>query len=273
MRKTRVLFLSILVLVFLAAVNPVFAAGKDDSSFSKSSKLMNVKSDDNSEAPAPAPGDPGTPSAPSVPSPDNGDAPIPDNIKLYYCVVPKDQVTNLEALYNKYNAPILVYRAFNQLVVLKRLGVVVTVNPKDKYFISKLRKFYNAKPLKDVSLRVAIHVSSVAYGVNMKKEDFVTGDFGGCDEILSKMIKNPFGHGCTMFKTIAKAFPGLLDKVTVKEKEYLGLGKKRKMLLNPVVTIEMLALNMNGKGKNVTLYHNKYYYETIKHAANYNWNK
>ncbi len=273
MTKNRALVLSILIFVFFIAINPVFAAGKDDSSFNKSHQLMNVKSDDNADSPEPAPGAPGTPSAPSIPTPDNGDAPIPENIKLYYCVVPKDQVTNLEALCNKYGAPILVYRSFNQLVVLKRLGVVVTVNPKDKYFITKLRKHYNAKPLKDVSLRVVVHVSSVTYGVNMKKEDFVTGDFGGCDEILAKMIKTPFGHGCTMFKTIGKSFPGLLDKVTVKEKEHLVFGKKRKMLLNPVVTLEMLALNMNGKGKNVTLYHNKFYYETIKHAVNYNWNK
>ncbi|EKD69502.1 MAG: hypothetical protein ACD_47C00097G0004 [uncultured bacterium] len=273
MRKNSVWILSILIFVFMVSINPAFAAGKDESTFSKSRQLMQARDGENAEEPVPAPGDPGTPSAPSIPAPDNGNAPIPENIKLYYCVVPKDQVTNLEALCNKYGAPILVYRAFNQLVVMKRLGVVVTVNPKDKYFIGKLRKYYHAKPLKDVSFRVVIHVSSIAYGVNLKKEDFVTGDFGGCDEILGKMVKKPFGHGCSMFKTIAKSFPGLLDKVTVKEKEYLGFGKKRKMLLNPVVTLEMLALNMNGKGKNVTLYHNKFYYETIKHAANYNWNK
>ena len=277
MKNNRMLVLSILILTILFSLNPVFAKVSDEKAYQKTQELMDVKADNGEEAPVPAPTPDtppaSTPSAPSIPAPENPETPVPDNIKLFYCVVPKDQVTNLEALCNKYNAPIMVYRAFNQLVVLKRLGVVVTVNPKDKYFISKLRKFYNAKPLKDVSLRVKINVSSITYGVCMTKEAFVTGDFGGCDEILSNMIKNPYGHNCSMFKTIAKSFPGLLDKLTVKTNEYLGLGKKRKMLFNPIVTIEMLALNMNGHGKNVTLYHETYLYQTIKHAASYNWNK
>jgi len=277
MRKNNLMVLCLVVFVLFFSVSPSFAKAKDDKAdFMKTQALMGDKAGEDAEEPAPAPEAPAptAPSAPSIPAPDNGDnAPVPDNIKLFYCVIAKDQATNLEAFCNKYNAPILVYRTFNQLVVLKRVGVVVTVNPKDKYFISKLRKDFNAKPLKDVSLRVKINVSSAIHGVNVTKEDFVAGDFGGCDEILAKMLKTPYGGGCTMFKTIAKSFPGLLDKVTVKEKEYLGLGKTRKILYNPSVTIEMLALNMNGKGKNVTLYHNDFFYSTIKHAANYNWNK
>jgi len=221
MRKNNLMVLCLVVFVLIFSVSPSFAKAKDDKAdFMRSQALMGDKAGEEADEPAPAPEAPAptSPSAPSIPTPDSGDAPIPENIKLFYCVIAKDQATNLEAFCKKYQAPILVYRSFNQLVVLKRVGVVVTVNPKDKYFISKLRKNFNAKPLKDVSLRVKINVNSPLYGVNITKEDFVAGDFGGCDEILAKMLKTPYGGGCTMFKTIAKSFPGLLDKVSVKEK-------------------------------------------------------
>lgn len=286
MRKQSLLSI-VLIFAILFSNAVAFAKAKDDKSeYLRTQALMgNNQNDDTRDgeepAPGPAPADQTpapVPSSPSIPGPDSS-APADDqstpaaSSKLYYCVVPKDHVGNLEAFCNKYNAPILVYRAFNQLVVMKRLGVIVTVNPANKYFISQLRKNYNAKPLKDVTLRVKIKVSSVMYNVNITKDAFVTGDFGGCDALLAPMIKTPYGSGCTMFKGIAKAFPGLLDKVTVKENEYMGFGKKRKILFNPIVTVEMLALNMNGKNKNVTLFFEQYAYETIKHAANYNWNK
>lgn len=278
MRKNSFIIVCLVVVMISLSFAPAFAKTRDDKSeFMRTQALMGENKD--GEEPAPAPPSEGqppaeSPSAPTIPAPDAGEpAPVPENIKLFYCVIPKDKAVNLEAYCNKYGAPILVYRSFNQLVVRKMVGVVVTVNPKDKYFISQLRKNFNAKPLKDVSLRVKINALSVLKGVNITKEDFVAGDFGGCDEILGKMIKTPYGARCTMFKTIAKSFPGLLDKVTVKDKEFLGLGKKHKYLYNPSVTIEMLALNMNGKGKNVTLYFNQFLYDTIKHEANYNWNK
>ncbi len=196
-----------------------------------------------------------------------------EGTKLYYCVIPKSQVTNLEALCNKYNAPMQVYRSFKQLLILNKVGCVVTADSNNKYFVSKLHKLYHAKILKDVSIRVKIHVHSIPYMVNIKKEDFMSADFGTCDAALQEMIKNVYGHNSSMFKGIAKAFPGLLEKVTVKAKAHWLFGKNKKVLFNPDITIEVLALNMKGKNKNVTLFHENYNFKTIKHAANYNWNK
>lgn len=192
---------------------------------------------------------------------------------LYYCVVPKDKIANFEAFCKKHDAPIMIYRAFNQLIFLQKLGVIVTTDKAKQHFISQLRKNYKAKVLKNVALKVKIHVFSVTHFVNIKKEDFITGDFGGCDAVLSAMLKNPYGNNSTMLKTIGRNFPGLLDKVTVKAKEWWGFGKKRKILFNPSVTVEMQALNMNGRNKNVTLFHKQFNFKTIKHAENYNWSK
>lgn len=192
---------------------------------------------------------------------------------LYYCVVPKSKITNFEAFCKKHDAPIMIYRAFNQLIFLQKLGVIVTTDKAKQHFISQLRKNYKAKPLKNVALKVKIHVHSVMHMVSIKKEDFMTGDFGGCDSVLAAMLKNPYGHNSTMFKTIGRNFPGLLDKVTVKAKQWWGFGKKRKILFNPTVTVEMQALNMNGRNKNVTLFHKQFNFKTIKHASNYNWSE
>lgn len=192
---------------------------------------------------------------------------------LYYCIVPKNKITNFEAFCKKHEAPIMIYRAFNQMIVMQKLGVIVTTDKAKQHFISQLRKNYKAKPLKSVALKVKIHVHSITHLVSIKKQDFMTGDFGGCDAVLAAMLKNPYGHNSTMFKTIGLSFPGFLDKVTVKAKEWWGFGKKRKILFNPTVTVEMQALNMNGRNKNVTLYSKQFHFKTIKHAANYNWSK
>jgi len=282
MKFNRFAVITLVVFMFLFSFNSAFASDESEQ-FLKAQALhgLGAVNDDEPFAPAKSEEDM-TGSAVEVPTGSallNGETEVSasvrneDGQKLYYCVIPKKHVTNLEAFCNKYGAPVQVYRSFKQLLVLNRVGCVVTVNSKDKYFISKLRKNYNAKLMKDVSLRVKIHVHSIPYGVNIKKEDFMTGDFGGCDAALQMMIKNVYGHNSSMFKGIAKNFPGLMDKVTVKAKDHWLFGKNKKILFNPDVTIEVLALNMNGKNKNVTLFHEKYNFKTIKHAANYNWNK
>lgn len=280
MKRNRIL-LAIMVLVMMFSITAAYAKTRNDAAeYERSAAVLGVKADGDSTEPAPepapAPQDPGTPSAPSVPGPDTGapETPAQQNSKLYYSVIPKEQVPNLESFCAKYGAYIIPYRAFNQLLVLKRAGVVIGgVDPKNAYFKGQLRKRFNAKPLTDVSLRVKINVYSVLHGVNITKDQIVTGDFGGCDEIVQKAMKVLYGGNCSMFKTIGKYYPGLLDKVTVLDKEFLGLGKKRKVLYSPTVTLEMLALNMNGKGKNVTLFYQNFYYKTIKHASNYHWSK
>ena len=288
MKKNLVLS-AILVMVVMFSFNLSIAfAGDDAANFEKTRALMgNMYDTDKADEPLPVPADssnpdaPGAPaeapSAPTVPpaSSDQG-APVPDvsgGTRLYYCVIPKAHTPNIIALCNKYNAPVLIYRSFNQLLVLKRVGVVVTVDPKNTYFLKQLKKYYNAKLMKNVSIRVKVNVQSVMYAVCKKAEETKASDFGGCDAILASMIKNPYGHNSTMFKTIAQNFPGLLDKVTVKAHDHWFFGKNKKVLFNPIVTVEMLALNMNGKNKNVTLFHKVFLFKTIKHNASYNWNK
>jgi len=272
----RKLMAALIVISILFSAASAFALNKkDEAQLQKTQILMNKAG----EAPAdedPAPADQapsGTPTAPSIPTPEDPSAPIDAKVSQYYCVIANDQVKNLETLCEKYNAPMSVYRSFNQLVVFKRLGVLVKVNPKDTYFIGQLRKLYSAKPLRKVSLKVSVSVSSLAHNVNNSAEGALKNEFEPSEEILTAMLKTPYGRNNTMFKNIARAFPGLLDKVTVKINEYLGLGKKRKMLFNPIVTIELTALNMNGKNKHVTMFYQQFAYKTIKHDDSYQWGK
>lgn len=281
MKKIYAVIIAASMLLSLSAADAKPRDEKAD--FLKSQSVMTDKADAANDEPAPAQNGEnaptGTPSAPSIPTPDNG-APaeeIPgDSIEAtsnYYCVIPNDSIKSMEALCLKYNAPMSVYRSFNQLVVLKRLGVIVTVNPKDTYFISKLRKEYNAKPLRKVLLKAKIHVKSLTYKVDLTEERNVKSDFKTNDAALGEMIKNPYGHNSTMFKSMAKQFPGMLDKVTIKANDYWGFGKKRKILFNPVVTLELVALNMNGKDKNVTIFFQEFAFDTIKHDDSYQWGK
>ncbi len=286
MKNNRSMVLAMVMVVFISlfSFNSAFAGNESDN-FLKSEALHGLAPVNDDEPFASAKDDndmaaiaTDAPSA-SIDTEDNAPSTVTNEVtreegtKLYYCVLPKKQVTNLEALCNKYNAPMQVYRSFKQLLILNKVGCIVTADSNNKYFITKLRKLYHAKILKDVSIRVKIHVHSVPYMVNMKKEDFMAGDFGTCDAALQNMIKNVYGHHSSMFKGVAQTFPGLLDKVTVKAKNHWLFGKNKKVLFNPDVTIEVLALNMKGKGKNVTLFHENYNFKTIKHAANYNWNK
>ena len=266
---------ALIVVSMVLSVTAAFARSKDDVQLQKTQTLMaKAGSAPAEEEPIPSDQTPGgTPSAPSIPTPEDPAAPVDTKVSQYYCVIPNDSVKNLEALCEKYNAPMSVYRSFNQLVVFKRLGVLVKVNPKDTYFIQQLRKLYSAKPLRKVSLKVNISVNSVIHNVNNSAEGALKNEFEPNEEILTAMLKTPYGRYNTMFKTIAKAFPGMLDKVTVKDNEYMGLGKKRKILYNPVITIELTALNMNGKDKHVTMFYQQFAYKTIKHDDSYQWGK
>lgn len=269
------IIIALVILSMLFTVSSAFAKSKDVAQLNKASELQNRAGDAAAED-EPVPGDQlpgGEPTSPSVPTPDDPSAPIDEKVSQYYCVIPNDHVKNLETLCTKYNAPMSVYRSFNQLIVLKRLGVLVKVNPKDTYFIKKLRANFNAKPLRKVSLKVSVSVNSVTYGVKNAAEGSVKNEFEPNEEIMNAMLKTPYGYHNTMFKTIAKTFPGLLDKVTVKTNDYLGFGKKRKILFNPVVTIELTALNMNGKNKHVTMFFQEFAYKTIKHDDSYQWGK
>ncbi len=267
------LVIAIVIFSMLFTVNSGFAKSKDEAQLQKAA-LLNARADAPEDEPLPGDQTPGgEPSSPSIPVPDDPAAPIDAKVSQYYCVIPNDHIKNLEALCDKYNAPISIYRSFNQLVVLKRLGVLVKVNPKDTYFIKKLRENYNAKPLRKLSLKVGISVSSVTYGVKNAAEASIKNEFEPIEEILEGMLKTPYGYHNTMFKTIAKNFAGLLDKVTVKTNDYLGFGKKRKILFNPIITIELTALNMNGKNKHVTMFYKQFAYKTIKHDSSYQWGK
>jgi hypothetical protein len=271
------IIIAIVIFSMLLTVNSVFAKSKDEAQLQKAASL-NTRADAPEDEPLPGDQIPGgEPSAPSVPVPDDPSAPIDAKVSQYYCVIPNDHVKNLETLCAKYNAPISIYRSFNQLVVLKRLGVLVKVNPKDTYFIKKLRENFNAKPLRKLSLKVGVSVNSMLNGVNKAAEASVKNEFEPIEEILDGMLKTPYGHNNTMFKTIARNFPGLLDKVTIETavwsfNDYLGLGKKRKILYNRIITIELTALNMNGKDKHVTMFYKQFAYKTIKTMAD-QWGK
>ncbi len=283
MKKNILLFLaaSVFIILFSAIPSHAFENG-DYEKYEKMRQLWGMGENEKAAEPAEAAGE-------SINQAPEGDLLLNDyevdspvlNLSsarasgpiLYYCVVPENKITNFEAFCKKHEASITIYRAFNQMIILKRLGVIVTTDKAKQHFISKLRKEYKAKPLKDIALKIKIHVHSISHLVSIKKQDFITGDFSGCDSVLAAMLKNPYGHNSTMFKTIGHNFPGLLDKVTVKAKEWWGFGKKRKILFNPHVTVEMQALNMNGRNKNVTLFKQDFHYKTIKHALNYNWSK
>ena len=93
------------------------------------------------------------------------------------------------------------------------------------------------------------------------------------DAILSEIVKNPYGGKAKMFRILARNFGKIVDSLAVVKKEHTVFGKKKKYLFNPTVEIEMIGLNMKCKGKNITMFKEKYMYRTIKRSQYYKWSK
>ncbi|HNY10025.1 MAG TPA: hypothetical protein PKK26_00410 [Candidatus Wallbacteria bacterium] len=288
-----------LLIVMLAGItNFSYASSETDrEDFLKTKALMGVNAGGESAEPAFAPasslGFSGMkPSYTLYPTRDDGSpwSPVAEN-KYFYCVAEPHTPSDVEEIlyhfiksdhfscvypnlmtFQKINRiDLRLYHSFRDLAVVKN-GYVIKVKKDTMVYCDNnnmINFFFKAKPLNKVSLRVSINVSSILNGVNVTEERVITDDFEKCDAILAKMTATAYGNGCTMFKTIAETFPGLIEKVAVKDKNNPNLIT----LFKPVISIEMVALDMNGKGKHVTIFPKQFLYSTIKTSAGHDWTK
>lgn len=257
-----------LVLVFLMGVTaPVLA---DDYNRTKDLQLMTgekaredaLEPADNAE---PLPAEP--PEAPVVDVPLTG-----ETVKLF-CVIPKDHLGNLEAVCQKYGAKLSIYWNYRNLILMKRTACVVEAAKNNTHLLHTLYKKFNAKKMKKIQLTVSVWAYSAIHGVNLKREEFKLGTFDEMDAIMSQMLKKPYGPNAKIFHVIEKYFPGMVNSLCQVRKEYNVIGKEKKFLDNPTVTVELTGLNMNGQNKNVTMFKDMLLYKTIKRAKNFKWGK
>jgi hypothetical protein len=253
--------------LFVAACVP--AVADDVRDFNKWSELTSRAGDPSADQNGynPAAGNSSSaPANPVEPTPPSDDEAVSTS-KLYYCVVGEDKLPNIEELCKKHNAEMKIYRHFKQLLVLKKAGVVVTLNPKNTALIHELRRYYCARPIKETSLVIRVHVKrGLGPIVIFEKEasKFSNGAFDQNDAILQKIVKEPYGYHSTLFKYTGKNFKGLLESVMQKK-------NGRKYLYNPDVYIELIAVDMNGKGHNVTMFYDEYHYETLSYSVQTSW--
>jgi len=299
MKKRNISLALVLIALFLVSSAVCsYAASRDDrEDFQKTKALMGVNAGGQSAEPAFAPastlGLPGMrPSFTLYPTRDDGSPAVTVAVgKYFYCVAEPHKPSDVEEILYRFiksdhfscvypnlmtfqeikRIQLRLYHSFRDLALVKNGYVIKILKDGTTYCDNNnmINTFLKAKPLNKVTLRVRINVSSLLSGVNITEERVMTDDFEKCDAILTKMIATPYGNGCTMFKTIAEAFPGLIEKVAVKDKTNPELIK----LFKPVITIEMVAPDMNGKGKHVTIFPGQFAYATIKTTAGYNWAK
>ncbi len=179
--------------------------------------------------------------------------------------------TNLMSFEETKKIKLRLYHSFKDLLITKN-AYILQAN-KDNHVLcdnnTMINFFLKAKPLKKISLQVKVNVRSILNGVNKTEKCVINDNFEKCDAILGNMTEILYGNGCTMFKPLEKTFPGIIAKLSVPDKNNPSLIK----LYKPVISVEMIALDMNGKDKHATIFVKDFPYETIKTSTNYNWTK
>ena len=188
---------------------------------------------------------------------------FPYNSKQYYVLIPRTHLKNFVNNCESFGAvPVIC----NPSQVHEKLGKVgVVVEPKGSKMAIDMIKNYNGLPLDKIVLYATVLSSDLKTKPikTVVVEGKVEGDFNKCVNILNKMTKNPFGQRASMFRNIAKYFPGMLEKLPVTEVE--SNGKIYKQFDFPVVHLVLGAIDMNGKGKHVVLSHEHYVYALVKY--------
>ncbi len=183
--------------------------------------------------------------------------------KLYYVLIPRTHLKNFVNNCEAAGAVPVICNPSQEIEKMGKAGVVV--EPKGSKMIIDVIKNYNGRPLDKVVLYAIVlcndlktkPVKTILVG------DKLEGDFKKCSGILNKMTKNPFGQRASMFRNIAKYYPGMLEKLPVTDVE--SNGRIYKQFEFPVVHLVLGALDMNGKGKHVILSHEQFIYTLVKY--------
>ncbi len=264
------IFIALLMLVF---VFTVYSAPVTADAFSKSRELSQFTGEKVRSEMDLEPGDSAPPLPQQPPEAPVVDQPISGATQKVFCRISTDKIGNLEALCQKYGASMRIYWNYRNLVLMKKAACVVEAEKNNTYLLSKLYKKFNGKKIKKVQFNCKIWVYSAIHGVNATREEFKVGSFEELDVLLAKIVKKPYGPTSKVFRTLGKEFGDMVDSLAVVKKQYAGIGQKKKFLFNPTLDIEMIGVNMNGKGKNVTMFKETYLYKTIKRNKSYKWNK
>ena len=183
--------------------------------------------------------------------------------KLYYVLIPRTHLKNFVNNCESFGAVPVICNPSQEIEKSGKAGVVV--EPKGSKMALDMIKNYNGRPLDKVVLYAIVlcndlktkPIKTILVG------DSLEGDFNKCSGVLNKMAKNPFGQRASMFRNIAKYFPGMLEKLPVTEVE--SNGKIYKQFEFPVVHLVLGALDMNGKEQHVILSHEHYVYALVKY--------
>lgn len=262
MKKTLLVSLALL-LAFAAFAAP--AAARNDFAKARTLDAMAGKSEADSEDPEPGAGaqplPQQPPETPIVSHPQTG-----ETVKLF-CIFPQEKLGNLEALCQHHKVNLRLYWNFRNLLLLKRVACIVEAPKKNTALLSELYNKFNGRKIGKVELRARIAVRSVYYGVNDAKELSKTGSFEEIDAMVAPIVKMPYGARSRVFHILHQ----LANPLSVVAREWGGLGKEHRFLFNPTVNLEVVGIDMNGKGRNVTMFQERYDYKTVKRAKNFRW--
>jgi len=181
--------------------------------------------------------------------------------KLYYVLMNRTDLKNFTDACESSGVTPVICPPSRRIEEMGKVGVIV--EPKGNAMALEFIRSNNGRPLKDVVLIVSVLNLDLKTRKIVEAREQIRGDFGKCFDILNKMIKSPFGQRASMFRNIAKHFPGLLEKLPVSEVE--ANGKIYKQFDSPIVNIQLAAPGMNGTGKHVVLFHDSYVYLFIKY--------
>jgi len=183
--------------------------------------------------------------------------------KLYYVLLNRTALKNFTDVCESSGVTPVICPPSKHIEEMGKVGVIVEPKAKaDTMLLETIRNF-NGRPLKDVVLIVSVMNLDLKSRKIVEVHDQIRGDFNKCFETLNKMIKHPFGQRATMFRNIAKTFPGMLEKLPVSDIE--ANGKIYKQFDSPVVNIQLAAPGMNGEGKHVVLFHDSFVYMFVKY--------
>lgn len=262
-KKTGLL---ILVGLILAACALPASAGRHD--YAKTRQLERMAGPaENGGTETPTPGENAPPLPPQPPEGPVVDNPVPADGVQVYCAIPQDRAANLEALCQKHKIGMRLYWNYRSLVFLKRVSVIVVAPKKNTALLSELYKRYNGRKIGKVEVRANIAVHSAYYGVKAAKEFVKVATFDELDGLIAPIVKEPYGPRSKMFHVFAEQSNAL----AVVAREWAGLGREHKFLFNPSVEITMTGIDMDGKGHNVTMFNERYEYQTIQRNKDYVW--
>ncbi len=138
------------------------------------------------------------------------------NTQHFYCIISPKNVKKLEELCKKNDAKFEIMESFREMIIWKRIGVLVTlnvkgVNDKNKEFVETLIESYEGAPFEEISFYVRIipvDKSTLIREPEVKKEITLEAQKGL--DLMNEITAVPHGENSTVLKGILKNFPDLL---------------------------------------------------------------